>query len=140
MARKAQSMIFEQVLLFGMGIIIFVICFGVFNAYQDYFVSVSLNDQLNEIKSWVGANILKLTEKDLNTDAYVILEMPRRIGGEEYVIELGDEGLNVTSLVTNTVKRSNLFNLTSTYSLSGKAESAGRRFIIYKRGDKIIIS
>ena len=49
--RKAQSVIFEQVILFGIGVAIFIICFAIFNIYQNYFMTISLNDQLGQMKS-----------------------------------------------------------------------------------------
>ena len=137
--RKSQTVIFEQVILFGIGVSIFLTCFVFFNLYQDYFVSISLNDQLGQMKSWVSSHILKLTEnRDANSS--VILEIPKRIGGEEYEIQLSDEGINVTSYYTKTEKKSQLFNLSNEYKLSGKVRSMRRRFVIYKKGNEIIIS
>jgi hypothetical protein len=136
---KGQSLIFEQVILFSIGVVIFIMCFAVFNIYQTYFSSVGINDQLDQLRSWVSSNILKLAE---NTEANssIILEIPRRLAGEEYEIELNDDGIRVMSYMTMTEKQTPLFNLSSQYRLSGKVVSSGSRFIIYKRGNEIIIS
>ncbi len=137
--RKAQSLIFEQVILFSIGVVIFIMCFAVFNIYQNYFSSVGINDQLDQIRSWVSSNILKLVEnRDANSS--MILEIPRRLAGEEYEIEINGEGIRVMSYLTQTEKQTPLFNLSNQYTLSGKVVSTGRRFIIYKRGNEIIIS
>ena len=137
--RKAQSVIFEQVILFGIGVAIFIICFAIFNIYQNYFMTISLNDQLGQMKSWVSSYILRLAEND-EANSSIILEIPKRIGGEEYMIQLSDEGINVTSLLSRTEKKSTLFNLNKEYKLSGEIQSFRRRFILYKKGNEIIIS
>ena len=137
--KKAQTMIFEQVILFTIGVTIFVMCFAAFNVYQDYYESVSLNDQLGQLKSWVSSHIIRITENP-EADASIILDIPRRIAGEEYEIELSDEGITIASFLTKTYKKSSLFNLTQQYNFSGRITSTGRTFIIYKKGNEIIIS
>ncbi len=136
---KAQTMIFEQVILFGIGVTIFITCFAIFNIYQEYFVSTSLNDQLGETRDWISSNILILTENPY-ANMTVILDVPKTIGGEEYEISLDDDGLTLQSIVTKTVKRSSLFNLTDQFKFSGSVSSSERRFVIYKKGNEIIIS
>lgn len=137
--RKAQTVIFEQMILFAIGVSIFITCFAVFNMYQGYFVSLSMNDQLGQMKNWVSSHILRLIQNE-DSNSSIILEIPRRIGGEEYEIQISADGINVTSLLTMTSKKSPLFNLDEKYGFSGTANSIKRRFIIYKKGNEIIIS
>ena len=137
--KKAQSLIFEQVILFSIGVVIFIICFAVFNIYQNYYSSVSINDQMDQLRSWVSSNIIKLIE-NREANSSIILEIPRRLAGEEYEIEISNEGIRVMSLMSMMSKETPLFNISSQYALSGKVVSTGRRFIIYKRGNEIIIS
>ena len=136
---KGQGLIFEQVILFSIGVVIFIMCFAVFNIYQNYFSTVNINDQLDQLRSWVSSNILKLTENP-DANSSIILEIPRRLAGEEYEIELNEAGIRVMSYATLTEKQTPLFNMSAQYNLSGKVVSSGRRFIIYKRGNEIIIS
>jgi hypothetical protein len=136
---KAQTMIFEQVILFAIGVVIFIICFATFNVYQDYFTSASMNDQLGQMKSWISSNIISLIENG-DANSSIILDVPRKIGEEEYEVMLSDAGIRITSLVTHTRKESILFNLSTSYNLSGSVTSTGRKFIIYKKGNEIIIS
>jgi hypothetical protein len=137
--KKAQTMIFEQVILFSIGVTIFVMCFAAFNIYQDYYESVSLNDQMGQLKSWITSHVIRIIEnRDANTS--IILEIPRRISGEEYEIEFDDEGISIVSFLSRTVKKAPLFNLTEQYNFSGRVTSTGRQFVIYKKGKDIIIS
>jgi hypothetical protein len=73
---SGQSLVFEQVLLFGIGVAIFVALFAVFTMYQNYFASVNLNNQLDEVKDLIVSNIMKLVEKG-NVTAYVSMDIPR---------------------------------------------------------------
>jgi hypothetical protein len=137
--RAGQSIIFEQVLLFGIGVAIFVALFGVFTVYQNYFASANLDNQLDEVKNVVVSNIIKLSEKG-DVDAYVMMKIPRKISDEGYEISLSGSGLNVTGLLTGISKSSSLYGLNETHELAGSVMSALGRFIIYKKGNKIILS
>jgi hypothetical protein len=136
---SGQSLVFEQVLLFGIGVAIFVALFAVFTMYQNYFASVNLNNQLDEVKDLIVSNIMKLVEKG-NVTAYVSMDIPRRISDEGYEIALSNSGLNLTSLVTGVYKFSSLYGLNQSYNMTGTVPSALGRFIIYKKENKIILS
>lgn len=139
MRKKGQSLIFEQMILFSIGVTIFVICFAVFNIYQNYFVSLSLHDQLAQMKGWISSHIIRLVQHE-DTDSSIILEIPKRIGGEEYNITLDNSGIHVISLYSEVTKESSLYGISNKYILSGYIRSTERRFIIYKKGNEIIIS
>jgi hypothetical protein len=137
---KAVSMIIEYSLLFLFGIIIFISSVNVFGNYDAYFSSVSVNDHLNEISEYMSSNIIKLAETGSGEESSIILKIPKKIGNENYMIELSSGGLNITSINTRVSKSSSLYNLNSTYILSGKAVSTAGSVIIYKTGNQIIIS
>ena len=137
---KAVSMIIEYSLLFMFGIIIFISCISVFNNYDAYFSSVSVSDHLTEVSEYVSSNIIKLAETGSGEESSIMLSIPKKIGNENYMIELSSQGLNVTSVVTHVSRQLTLYNLNSTYSLSGKAASTAGSVIIYKTGNQIIIS
>jgi len=132
---KSQAMMFEQVLLFIMGVTIFIMYFAVFNIYQNYFMSVNVNDQLSQIKSYVSSNILKLASSEAASS--INLKIPKRIANEVYRIELSENGINVTSLVTGIYKHSNLYNLNESMTLRGSVMSLSGKVIIYKTGNEI---
>ena len=73
-------------------------------------------------------------------DSSVILKIPKKIGNENYMIELSSDGLNLTSINTKVSKHSSLYSLNETFSLSGKVASGAGSVIIYKTGNQIIIS
>jgi len=147
---KAVSVLIEYMLLFMFGIIIFISSVSVFTNYNSYFNSVSVNDQLIEISEYVSSNIIKLAEMGSGEDSSVTLKIPKNIGtegglmdsirGEEYILELSNQGLNLTSTLTKVSKYSGLYSLNETFSLSGKAVSGSGSVIIYKTGNQIIIS
>lgn len=136
---SGQSLIFEQVLLFGIGVGIFVTLFVAFGVYQMHFSDMSVNNQLSEIKDVVVLNIIRLTEKE-NVTAHFMMEIPRRVVDEGYEITLSNNGLVVRSLVSDVTKTSSLYGLNETYNMSGSVMSVFGRFIIYKKENKIILS
>lgn len=136
---SGQSLIFEQVLLFGIGVAIFIALFITFAMYQNYFAAVNLHNQLDEVKDVVAFNIMKVIEKE-NVTAHATLEIPREISDEGYEITLSNSGLVVTSLVSGVTKYSSLYGLNETYNMTGSVMSVFGRFIIYKKENKIILS
>jgi hypothetical protein len=137
---KAVSMIIEYTLLFMFGIIILISSVSVFSNYDAYFNSMSVNDQLTAISEYLGSNIMKLAETGSGEDSSIILKIPKKTGDENYMIELSDQGLKITSITTKASKHSSLYNLNETFSLSGKVVSSAGNLIIYKTGNQIIIS
>ena len=132
-------MIFEQVLLFGIGVAIFVSLFAAFAVYQNYFLDTNLHNQLNEVKDVVVMNIMKAADKG-NATTHVTVDIPRIISNEGYQIYLSSDGLYVTSLMSGVSKYSSLYGLNQTYNMSGSVMSVFGRFIIYKKENKIILS
>lgn len=134
---KAQSLVFEQVMLFVIGIAILIICFSIFTTYQDYFLSVSVNDQLEEVRNLIVFNILKLSEKEDEVESSITLPISKNVGSEAYKVELSENGLNVTSLASGVSKFSNVYGLNESFEFSGRIVSTLGRIIIYKTGKRI---
>ncbi len=135
---KGQTMVFEQFLLFTMGVILFVMLAAVFMIYQSYFEDVTVNDQLRVVRDSVASNVIKLSEKG-ESEATVEMEIPRTIGNGPYSLELNQNGLMV-STPDEQYANTPLFGLGSQYVLGGSALSTEGLVVIYRKGDNIIIS
>lgn len=133
--RKSQVLIFEQVLMFTIGVTIFLIYFATFNIYQDYYLVSGTNDQLIETKSLITTQIMKAALTDGNTT--ILFTIPRKMGDSLYKIDLSDSGLNLTSLNSGTSKYSNIMNLNKTFSLNGRIISGSGKLTVIKRGNEI---
>jgi len=138
--RKAQSMILEQVLLFAIGVSVFVACLGIFGMYQHHFLSISTDDQLNQVTDFITSHILRLCNNGNETNSSAILEIPQKTGNGYYEISLSNSGLRVTDSDTGASKFSPLYNLSVSMQFSGKTVSRGGKLMIYKKADRIIIS
>ena len=134
---RGQSPVFEQVMLFAVGIAIFIMSFSMFKIYEIYFTDVIIKDQLNEVKDFITSNILRVSKKD--RDSSIILEIPRTILNQPYEVSLSDKGINITSMVSKVYVESELYNLTESFEFSGNIRSSHGKHIIYKKGNKIII-
>ncbi len=139
MARKGVSVIFEQVMLFLIGITIFLACFSIFRTYEDTFRYTIVMDQIEQVNEMVVSNIIGLSRRaDTNTTLRV--SVPVTIGEESYVINLTQEGLNLTTSVTGRSFFSPMAGINRSIALGGAFSTVhGSEFVIYKRGSQIII-
>lgn len=137
---KGQTLVFEQVMLFMIGVAIFIACFGLFQIYQAHYTYVSVNDQSIGVKELVSSQILQLMKfKNNDTTAEIELVVPQTIGGERYDIELPGKSLDITTLQTGTKASSTLYMLGDSIPMSGKSASSKGKIIIYKNRNKIIL-
>jgi hypothetical protein len=135
--KKGQSPIFEYVLLFSISIAIFVISFSIFNIYQVHYLSVGAGNQLDEVKEWISSNILKMYEK-YDTEALVIIPIPRYIDNAVYDISLKSSGLTVKNLLTNETKHSNLYGMNQSVQLEESNVKSIKGRVTVKRTQNII--
>ena len=134
--KKAQTLVFEQVLLFMISVAIFVACFGVFNLYQAHFSSISMNDQARGIRDMISAQVIQLIKfEDLNVS--VKLPIPRTISGEGYFIVFNGSAINVSAPKSGVYAISDFYNLSGRYTFLGEARSGKGKIIIYKKGYNI---
>jgi hypothetical protein len=139
--KKGQTMVFEQVMLFAIGVMIFIICFASFSAYQGYFVETGNEDQLNQVLNYIGYAIVKNSEGWNGTESYISIKIPKTIGGEMYSIRLYDNGLNITMLPSMKTAFSGLYGLNRTTGMvDSEAMSASGVIVLYKNGNKIILT
>jgi hypothetical protein len=140
MGKRGVSVIFEQVLLFIIGIMIFMICFATFRSYELYFTESITVNQMREVSEWVTSNIIMLSERGDSVNTTMRVRVPDFVGSEPYEIRLTQEGITLTSFESgkNIFKSLNAIN--QSLSLSGGFSTLhGNEFLIYKQGNKIII-
>jgi len=136
--KKGQTLVFEQVLLFTIGVAIFIASFALFSMYQSSYMSVMKWDQLKAVKEYMVSNIIEISEKH-EFDSSVMLEIPKRIGNDYYRLTLSPNGLNISVLAGNErdYDFSSLYGLNNSYNLSGSVTSDRGKVIIYKIGNSI---
>ena len=99
-----------------------------------------MTNQLNEVSEWVTSNIITLSEKEEEINTTLRVKVPDFVGNEPYTIRLSQEGLNITSFVTNRNIFNPLSSINQTSVLSGGFSTLhGNEFVIYKKGNQIII-
>lgn len=137
---KGQTLIFEQVILFGISVAIFLILFSVFTIYQNYYLEVGGSNQLDESKEWISANILKVAEKE-NATTISIIPIPRNVADAVYSIALSNNEklLILENLLTKEKKTSSLYDIGKKYTLSGNLTSMKGKITIKKEGKLISI-
>ena len=138
---KAAATIFERVMLFMVGVIIFIACFAIFSNYQSYFLEISTEDQLDNVGNHITTNIIKIAEKKNVTEAKISIKIPPRVGNEAYIIRLSSTGLNITTAVSLQSRSFRLYGLNESYSLGGDSiiSTSVSEILIYKKANRIIL-
>jgi hypothetical protein len=142
--RKGATFVIGQVLVFLMGVAIFLSLFFVFNNYQYHFVRINTDNQLDEAMEIVISNLIKLSQKKGNTTTYIKMEfgegsLPEKIGSDDYWISFSSRNVTIeTSSGASTY--SGIYGLNESLDISGTVFSTSGSFVIYKSGDRIIIS
>lgn len=134
---KGQILVFEQVLIFGIAVAIFVASFALFVMYQNYYTSSSTQDQLTGVKEFILSDIIKICEKD-DMNSSVVLSIPKMIGNNFYKISLSPAGLNVT-MEGIASDFSPLYGLNETFEFSGMVVSDLGKIVIYKNGNSVFL-
>lgn len=117
---------------------IFIVCFALFQIYEDYYRFVALNDQIKAVRDLVSAQVIQLIKYE-GVNVTTSLRVPKRINNEYYYISFTGSGLNVSTSVSKIAATSDFFRLGDRYSFIGNSTSARGEIIIYKRGNNIII-
>ncbi len=135
--QKGQTVVFEQVLLFTIGVAIFIASFALFTTYHSHYITLMRWDQLKSLKEYMVSNIIELSEKG-EFESSIILKIPKTIGNEFYRITLSREGLNVSFFRAGAgYDFSHLYGLNNSYTFEGSVTSEKGKVIIYKKGNSI---
>ncbi|MFH1236991.1 MAG: hypothetical protein V1648_01125 [Candidatus Aenigmatarchaeota archaeon] len=134
--RKGQMLVFEQVLMFTIGVAIMIMAFALFTMYQNYYTSSTASDQMTEVKEYVLSSIIKACESEANVT--MILTIPKTVSNSFYKISLSNAGLNVTlEPYSGSGDFSPLYGLNETFVFSGMAISDLGKVVVYKNGNLV---
>ncbi len=136
---KGQILVFEQVLIFSIGVVILILSLSLFMMYQNYYLSTTTQDQLSEVKEYVLSSIIKITsERDMN--ASFVLTIPKTVGSTFYKISLSNSGLNITLEPEGKAGDfSTLCGLNESFNFTGRVVSDMGKVVVYKRDNWIIL-
>ena len=133
---KGQMLVFEQVLMFTIGVAIMIMAFALFTMYQNYYTSSTASDQLTEVKEYVLSSIIKACESEANVT--MILTIPKTVSNSFYKMSLSNAGLNVTLEPSGgSGDFSPLYGLNETFVFSGMAISDLGKVVVYKNGNLV---
>jgi len=132
---RGQLPVFEAVLIFGIGVAIFILCYAVFSSHQQSFNTFGVHAQLNNVQNVMISYILLLTGKDANSSVRV--DLPRTIANLPYKIVLNKSGLFIESELGT--RHHSLYGLNKTFGFDGSVNSIRGIFTIKRGLDKIYI-
>ncbi|MCD6367697.1 MAG: hypothetical protein J7L45_01285 [Candidatus Aenigmarchaeota archaeon] len=130
--KKGQNLILEQVFIFAIGVIIFIMVYFSFLSISNNIESVSRDDQMKEVGSYITSCIVKsCLGPEESRFAYKI---PKDLSGKQYSGELGNGELNIT-VDENTFS----FPINISCSIEGNFTSRTGMIEISKRNGKILV-
>ena len=112
---KGQYQILEQVMLFGIGLIILTSVFAIFNMLGERIGIGSKHDNFQEVSLFVASNVIELHEQGKYFhNATVKLFVPRTIGNEIYELSLNKNGVHSNSTISDIYK-----SVVGVYNING---------------------
>jgi hypothetical protein len=125
---KGQSFVVELILFFIISFSLFTTISYLFHSQNIFYqerVGETTSDLINDL---VSTDILKGVSCRGCYEVIITEEIPSRIGGFFYKIQLNNQGLNTILFSTRTFSRQNpIFNLNTTYqTLSGESVSENK--------------
>src|SRR3989338_11063271 len=75
--RSGQTVVFEQVLLFAVGIVIFLACFAVFSIAQGYYTDAAARDQMGQVRELIAGEVQALAGGGTSSHGAAGLGFPR---------------------------------------------------------------
>jgi len=136
---RGQYIAINELLLFGMGALLALAVIGIIS-----FTVTSLQKQTERDQYYMIANLVSMaTTKTYlcsnikNVDCNLIVEIPRRLSEERYIISLSNN-ISVSNFRTNErieIKPPKLHK-----TIKGEATSSTRYFVLESRGENITLS
>ncbi|MBN2102280.1 MAG: hypothetical protein JW716_05415 [Candidatus Aenigmarchaeota archaeon] len=139
---KGQTAVFEEVMLFGIGIAIFISSFFIFNYYQNVALDITSRDHMAETLDYIASTIMDISKIEGNVS--VNINIPEKINEKYYyTISLGDNGIELETIPEGIKVSSNLYGIMTGHGLTireNSIASVSRKLMIYKRGNEIGIN
>ncbi len=122
--RKGQYQIIEQVILFGVGLIILASVFSIFRLLGDRIGVLSVHDNFRGVGFFVSSGILEVHgQGKYFSNATIKLPVPRIVGNQLYEISLNKHGVHINYTDSGAYKTTvGLYNINGTSATLTGAE------------------
>ena len=113
---RGQYQIIEQVVLFGIGLIILTSVFSVFSLLGDRISLVSIHDNFQEVGLAVASNLVEAYgQGKYFYNASLKLSVPRVVGNRVYQLSINDNGVHANATDTDAYRASvGVYNINRT--------------------------
>lgn len=138
--KKGQTAVFEEVMLFGIGVGIFIASFFIFNYYQDVSLGITGEDHMNEMLQYISSTVMDISKSEGNVS--VIISIPEKINNEFYSVTLNNTGLYIETIPDGFVVSSNLYGITDggINIIPATVASVSKKIMVHKKGNDIGIN
>ncbi len=137
---KGQSAVFEEVLLFGIGVGIFLAIFFIFSGVQQTSLETTSRDHLTEVMNYLSSYILDISTTEGNVS--IILPLTDRIDDDLYTIILNSTGLHIKMENKGILISNGMYGIQKGGIAFKENEiaSVSKKIMIYKKGNEIGIT
>ncbi len=138
---KGQTAVFEEVLLFGIAVGIFIASFFVFNYYQELALDTTTEDHMKEMLNYISSVVIDISASEGNVST--IVTIPERINNRYYTIDFNETGITIKTIQRSITVSTNMYGIQESSGLTIKPNtitSISTKIMIYKRGREIGIN
>lgn len=132
---KGQTAVFEEVMLFGIGVGIFITSFMIFTNYQTTSLEITTQDHMTEILNYLSSTVLEISRTQGNVSR--IVSIPDKIDNNYYMISFNNDGIGIEIIPDGRNVSSNLYGIQNSPNIIIKENtiaSISGKIIIYKKG------
>ncbi|MFH1420433.1 MAG: hypothetical protein ABIG30_00520 [Candidatus Aenigmatarchaeota archaeon] len=141
-ARKGQTRIIGEMLLFSTGVIIVGYVLIIFSSAQANITQLSTQDQVASVAKLVKTAIMSAAESG-SSNVEVRFEIPTSVSGKDYVIELNEDGDNLLRLYLyenpDTSITEELFNIGQKYTIQESVLTGSAKYLVLEIADNNIM-
>ncbi|MBI4177026.1 MAG: hypothetical protein HY516_01530 [Candidatus Aenigmarchaeota archaeon] len=121
---RGQYQVLEQVILFGIGLIMLASVFSIFSLLGDRIRTVSTHDNFQDVGLFVAANLVEAyTQGKYFHNLTIVVPVPRSAGGVAYQLSINDNGVRVNATDNDAYRASSgVYNINRTAGAMDGAE------------------
>jgi hypothetical protein len=130
---RGSMLIMEQIFIIIFGIIIFVSVVGVIGSFRRGVSSSVAGSSFEEIGGMVHSAVVDAyLLRNFSTSGRILLELPQKIGNDNYMVYLYQNNITVSSLDNVTLQRTvNIYNIETNLLGNISSTAGGKSYVSY---------
>lgn len=136
---RGQYIVIEQVLLFGVGIVVMMAAYGVFRTLDLQIGKTAATDQFEDVGLGVAGDIVEIYEKSKYfNSSNTTVKIPKILANQMYEIFVDNLGVTVRSVDNPGISSTTgLYNINGTVNVAGRVQSGDMCYAVCRSSNMI---